>query len=216
MTRRRPLGHTKTRPAKSRKAVVRRRRALAAKAIAGLLVLAAAVVLGVRMVRLPRARSGLVPREVALTRGLTALEQGQDQAAEGWFRRGLESAPGDPLLAVNLTVALNNECFRVSARRGTSCPVLATSRDRFRAAQECLKLYQAIEATLPPGMGLSHDRAQLLDSWGFPMEALEEYGQSQAIGDTSRACRDAIARVDALQRGAAGSPADYAVASAEP
>jgi hypothetical protein len=167
-------------------------------------------IVGVRLGRKLLERPARVPREVALERGLSALAQGLDQEAEAWFRRGLASAPGDPLLAINLSVALNNESFRVSRRRGVISPDLPTSLERFRAAQESMLLYKAIEATQPPGLGLSRDRAQLYDSWGFPLEALQEYERARAIEDTTAASRDAIARIVTLQVAPVDGPDQYA------
>ena len=170
-----------------------------------LLVVAGAV--GLRIRAEQGRRPEPVARDVALKRGLLAVARGDDLEAEAWFRRGLASFPRDPLLQINLSTALNNKCFRVHPRRGVPMPVLATSLERFRVAQESLRLYRTIEAGLPRGIGLPHDRAQLFDTWGMPLDAMEDYLRAQAIGDTTRACRDAIARISMLQSVTDGSAA---------
>jgi hypothetical protein len=166
------------------------------------LALVAAAIVGVILVRrpwAPRPHGGAVPREVALARGLEATTRGVDQEAEMWFRRGLMSAPDDPLLVVDLCVALNNECFRIRPCRGVDRRALATSRDCFAAARECLGIYAAAEERIPTIRGFDRDRGQLFDTWGLPLEALNEYRVVQTRGDTTMALRRAVGRILKLQ-----------------
>jgi hypothetical protein len=135
-----------------------------------------------------------------------AAEGRQDYAgAFALYREGLRHFPDDVFLLGSYGAATTNASYGVRRNRGRLVPVMATSRDRVRAAHEALVLLDRAQAAAPAMSAPALQKGLMLAAWGLPEDALVELYGAVVRGDRSPELERTAGAITLLQLGRADS-----------
>jgi len=110
------------------------------------------------------------------------------QASLPYFRRAVSQAPDSWSAHANYSNALHNGAQESRRHLGKDEPAARSSVERIGMMRECLResdLADSLTAGPADRAAIAYQRAQSLQTWGFPIEALLEYRRAQAM-DSSR------------------------------
>ncbi len=136
-----------------------------------------------------------------LQRTREAEQRGDYDTAFALYRAGLARSPNDVYLVGSYGAATTNASYAVRRNRGRLVPVMPTSLDRVRAAQEALALFDRAQAAAPAMPAPAYQKGLMYAAWGLPEDALVELYAAVLKGDRSPEIDRVAGAITLLQLG---------------